>query len=152
MPLNAALGGAVTSLQSLVAELRLAFHGSPFQGVAAAHDCLECDELRHFLKGKSWRDLDSEALWEIELALLTPEAYHAFLPAWLWHGLHDPESAHAAMALINMQATDHMGAFSTQERNLLVRCAQFINASDPFASEDSESIARLRQVEERWGQ
>lgn len=130
--------------------MRLAFANEPFQGIAAAHDCLECDELRHFLEGKSWRDLDEEALWEVELPLLTPEAYHAFLPAWLWHGLHYPESAHAGMALINMEATENVAAFNSLERDLVVRCAQFIYRNAPFASQDHESVERLRHIEVRW--
>lgn len=140
----------MTSQQALAAELQRAFPPEPFRGVAAAHSCLECDEIRHYLTGKSWRDLDEEHLFSIALPLLTPEGYRAFLPAWLWHGLHDPEASPAVLALINMQATEHTEAFSPRERALLVQCAQHIHASDPFAREDQESIERLHQIQERW--
>ena len=134
----------------MAAEMQHTFSPEPFRGVAAAHDCLECDEIRHYLAGKSWRDLDEERLFSIALPLLTPEGYRAFLPAWLWHGLHDPEASPAVLALINMRATEHAKVFSPGERALLVRCAQYIHASDPFAREDRESIEHLRQIQERW--
>lgn len=140
----------MTSLQALTEEMQQTFSSEPFQGISAAHDCPECDEIRNYLAGKSWRDLDEEHLFSIALPLLTPEGYRAFLPAWLWHGLHDPQSSPADLALINMEHARHAKVFSPGERALLVRCAQYINSRDPFAREDQESIDRLRQIQRLW--
>jgi hypothetical protein len=54
------------------------------------------------------------------------------------------------MALINMAESSHVTAFSGTERALLVRCAEVIHASDPFAIEDHESILRLQQIQKTW--
>jgi hypothetical protein len=140
----------VTTLQSISDDLKRAFPANTFQGTAATHDCLECDEIRRYLRGKSWPEVDELHLFEIPLPLLTPEGYRAFLPAWLWQGLHDPEGSPAALALINLAESNHMGVFAHSERAVVVRCAEFIHASDPFASQDEESVDRLQKIQDRW--
>jgi hypothetical protein len=55
--------------------------------------CEECESLRRELTGKTWSEVPAEFVrqYEDSLPLLTPDAYTAFLPAWLREGIRDPK-------------------------------------------------------------
>jgi hypothetical protein len=142
----------MAALRWVARKLQDAFPYEPFQGEVAAHDCEECLMLRAELTGKSWEELSSDFLRENDdcLPLLTPAAYHAFLPAWLNFGLSNPEGGPAVMALINMSSTTPSELFSTEQRCALVQAADFIHEADPFSRQDAESIERLVAVRSHW--
>jgi hypothetical protein len=108
--------------------------------------------LRAELEGKSWEELSSAFLTENDgcLPLLTPEAYHAFLPAWLVHGLSDPEGGPASMALINMSLTMPSARFTREQRQALVDAVRFIHTSDAFSVEDPHSIDCYNAIRAAW--
>lgn len=61
------------------------------KGLVAEHECEECFEIRKNFTGKEWQTITSEMLEENydKLPLLSPEAYHCFLPAYLINSLND---------------------------------------------------------------
>jgi Family of unknown function (DUF6714) len=75
-----------------------AFAEVPYPGddnIADHLDCLECDEIRAYFRGKSWRDLKFPELraFHESLPLFTPEAFHYFLPGYMLATLDDLEQA-----------------------------------------------------------
>ncbi len=71
-------------------QIREAFPATPFYGPITSCDCEECVDIREGLRYKQW-DQVSEAFLDFTCSpvLLTPEAFHAFLPAYLLRGLDD---------------------------------------------------------------
>jgi len=68
--------------------IEAAFADVPYPGdenIADHQDCLECDEVRAFFRGKSWRDLKFPELHDFHGSLphLTQDAFHYFLPGYM---------------------------------------------------------------------
>jgi hypothetical protein len=143
----------MAELRQVARKLQEAFPYEPFQGLVAEHGCEECLMLRAELSGKSWEELSGEFLRENDccLPLLTPAAYHKFLPAWLNHGLSNPEGGPGTMALINMSSTAPSDLFTAEQRRALVEAAEFIHQADPFSVEDEDSLERIIAVRLHWG-
>lgn len=84
--------------------IKAAFADVPYPtGELIEHDCDECHNLRDNLKGKHWSELPPEIVQShiYNLALLAPEAWHFYLPAFLIRGLHDEEEEMAQyMAIV----------------------------------------------------
>jgi hypothetical protein len=64
-----------------------AFAEVPYPGddnIADHQNCLECEELRTYLRGKTWKELSFPKLHDFHeaLPLLTPEAFRFFLPVF----------------------------------------------------------------------
>lgn len=79
--------------------IEAAFADVPYPGDdhIAYHDCDECDDIRAFFRGKSWRELSLPELygWFAAINLLTPQALHYFLPGFMLASLgHWKESDH----------------------------------------------------------
>ena len=147
-----ALGGAVTSPADLCEKLERVFPPEEFRGLVAAHDCEQCDAIRRTFSHRRWTDiLDAELdAHDDVLALLTPEAYCTFLPTWIRRGLREPERGVATLALINMEATEHVDSFTALQRTVLLECVQYIHQSDPFRVQDDESIREIESIRRRW--
>jgi len=78
--------------------IETAFADVPYPGddnIADHQDCLECDEVRAFFRGKSWRDLKFPELrdYSQSLPLFTPQAFHYFLPGYLLATMNDWQEA-----------------------------------------------------------
>lgn len=78
--------------------IEAAFAEVPYPGddnIALHENCLECDDLRAYLRGKSWRDLKFPELrsFHESLPLLTPVAFRYFLPGYMLASLSDFEHA-----------------------------------------------------------
>jgi hypothetical protein len=76
-------------LEKLVRE---AFADMPYPaGELIEHDCEECWKLRDDLKGRHWSQLPDDLLIEkcFSTSLLSPEAWHFYLPAFLLLGLRN---------------------------------------------------------------
>ena len=133
-------------------DLARAFPAERFRGLVAAHDCKECDEIRAKFSNRAWTDISTVDLAEYDdvLPLLTPEAYCAFLPAWIYQALDDPEGGPATMALINMENSEHVVSFSHAQRSILIECVQWIHQADPFRTQDEESTGELTNLVKRW--
>ena len=143
---------SVTSTADLLFALEKLFVPEPFPGIAAEHECLECEAIRSTFARKAWTELSHFHLTEHDgaLPLLTPDAYQAFFPAWIRAALEDPEGSIATMALIDMEATDLQSVFSPEQRRFLVECAMKIHGGDTFAIQDAECIKRIQNICTRW--
>jgi len=142
----------VSSPADLSKKLERVFPPERFRRLVAAHDCEECDAIRATFSHKAWTDvLDAELdAHDGVLPLLTPEAYCAFLPAWIRRGLWEPDGGVATMALINMESSEHVDRFTPLQRTVLLECVQHIHQSDPFRVQDEESLRELESIQQRW--
>ena len=77
----------VEELTTLRAMIEHAFASAPRPTAddIATHACGECDRVRQTFRGADWRTIDQGTILENydKLPLLTPEAHHYFLPAFM---------------------------------------------------------------------
>src|SRR5689334_6156359 len=80
--------------------------------------CLECAEIADYFRGKSWRGHSMQGLWRIRdaLPLLTPEALHYFLPAFMLAVLDAPDEADVTPEAIIGTFTPPPDAADEQQR------------------------------------
>jgi hypothetical protein len=76
--------------QDLQNQIREAFPPTHFEGPVTACDCEECREIREALRNKRWDQVPAD-FFDLTCSptLLTPEAFHAFLPAYLLRAIND---------------------------------------------------------------
>ncbi len=76
--------------QELRNQIRQAFPATQFCGPITPCECEECMDIREGLRHKQWDQIPA-AFIELtcNLTLLTPEAFQAFLPAYLLRALDD---------------------------------------------------------------
>jgi hypothetical protein len=71
-------------------EIRAAFPSTQYYGPITACDCDECKEIREELCNKRWDEIPTAFLDQTcSPTLLTPEAFHAFVAAYMIRGLDD---------------------------------------------------------------
>src|ERR1700730_2045732 len=76
--------------QQLRDQIRLAFPATQFYGPITSCDCEECTDIREELRHKRWDEISIAFLDRTcSPTLLTPEAFNAFLPAYLLRALDD---------------------------------------------------------------
>jgi len=76
--------------QQLRNQIRLAFPVTQFDGPITSCDCEECTGIREELRHKRWDEVPVTFLdLTCSPTLLTPEAFNAFLPAYLLRALDD---------------------------------------------------------------
>jgi hypothetical protein len=122
------------------------------EGTVAPHDCPECMELRGQLTGITWEDVSVEFIRDHDdvLPLLSPEAYRAFLPAWLRQGILEPGGEVAGMLLVNLACDPDPTGFTLEQRDTIVEAARFIVGNDGFGAEDPENVKSLAAIERAW--
>ena len=78
------------SAQQVRNQIREAFAATPFEGPITSCDCEECTDIREHLRHKRWDEISTAFLDSTcSPVLLTPEAFKAFLPAYLLRSLDD---------------------------------------------------------------
>jgi hypothetical protein len=76
--------------QELRDQIREAFPATQFYGPVTSCDCEECTHIREELRHKRWDEISTTFLdFTSSPTLLTPEAFNAFLPAYLLRALDD---------------------------------------------------------------
>jgi len=71
-------------------QIRVAFPAVPFYGLVTSCDCEECAEIRDGLLHKRWDEISPAFIDRTcSPTLLTPEAFSAFVPAYLLRALDD---------------------------------------------------------------
>ena len=77
-------------------------------------------ELEEALRGKHWRDVSRDTVYEhrLDLALLSPEGFRFYLPAWLLAALEDWESR--ALLLSFFKVTRGSGTFEKALSNFSI--------------------------------
>ena len=138
------------ALETLLFE---AFPQCVVEGTLAPHDCEECNALKEQLTGATWSQVPADFIRANDdvLPLLSPEAYSAFLPAWLRLSVQEPDGPSAAMLLVNLQSAD-TSRFTSRQATAIVEVAQYITVHSAFGPADpvnTESLARSRLA---WSQ
>jgi hypothetical protein len=85
--------------------IEAAFADVPYPGddrIADHQDCEECDDVRAFFRGKSWRELKFPELYgnHSALSFFTPQALQYFLPGFMLASLGHWEEADLTPAWI----------------------------------------------------
>jgi hypothetical protein len=77
-------------IMALKDQIRTAFPCFPFFGPITPCHCDECTEIKEGLREKQWDEIPAAFLdFTLNPTLLAPEAFQAFLPAYLNRGLDD---------------------------------------------------------------
>jgi hypothetical protein len=140
--------------KEVVEKLIGVFRQRMVEGPVAPHDCPECLELRTRLGGIAWLDVPAEFIREHPdiLPLLSPEAYLAFLPAWLCQGVREPEGEVAGVLLVHLGCDRAPSEFALEQRNAVIEVARFIVRNDDWGPEDPENVKSLAAIERAWAE
>lgn len=142
-------GGEAMGSEAIVEKLIGVFPRRIAEGAVAPHDCPECLELRRELTGTAWLDVPFEFVRDHPdvLPLLSPEAYLAFLPAWLRQGVLEPDGEVSAMLLVNLACDPDPTGFALEQREVVIEVARFIVRNNCWGPEDPENAKSLVVIE-----
>jgi hypothetical protein len=134
-----------------------AFADVPYPGddnIAGHRDCLECDDIRAFFRGRSWRGLKIQELRGLPLPLLTPEALHYFLPGYMLACLDDWKLAntipYGVIALggyrddalnVRKEARETRKKFTPSQREAIAAWLRELAENGPPELRDDEDVA-----------
>lgn len=137
---------------ALLSEMPHVFPVAEFEGVVAPHDCEECNSISATLRGTTWREVTSEFLVDNSgiQSLLSPDAYVAFLPAWLRYAVEDPDSLIAGDLMAHLTYDPEVERFSPRQRNFIVRAAEYILAKNCYGEDDPVNQRQLLDVHDKW--
>jgi hypothetical protein len=141
--------------------IEAAFADVPYPGddnIADHQDCLECDDVRAFFCSKSWRDLKFPELRDFPLPLLTPAAFHYFLPGYMlaclddWtmadtipYGIITIGSYHDEAWNVKDEARENQKIFTAKQREAIAAWLRELGKNGPLelrGDEDVEYAAR----------
>jgi hypothetical protein len=91
--------------QHLRDQIRQAFPATPFDGPITICDCDECTDFRKEFRHKRWDEISNAFLdFTCSPVLLTPEAFTAFLPAYMLRALDDlsPQAVVAELTIYSL--------------------------------------------------
>lgn len=123
--------------QELRDQIRQAFPAAPFDGSITICDCDECTHLRKELTHKRWDEI-SNAFLDLTCSpvLLTPEAFNAFLPAYMLRALDDlsPFAVVAEFTVYSLcpnypEENGEEGSSNEYKVKELIKCASLLNSS-----------------------
>ena len=152
---------------SVQESIALAFKDVPYPGddQIALHECPRCRELRDDLRGKSSPVLVDSVLERNcgDLALLSPAAFHHFVPAYMLYSLIHPDSEVAFFTCQNLGVAgfdDHylqrFRLFSSKQKDAVIAFLEFFKSyksedDDPDIRERQEKQNRIDVVIKLWG-
>jgi hypothetical protein len=125
--------------------------GFPKGTDVAVHDCEECDAVRKAFSGQIPFSLPSDVLeyHHDALPLMSPEAFHHFLPAYLTYSVNRPTSLVAQSAWFSLSPpeldqryTDRFGRFSDPEKAVVLQVVEFMIEVDKDLCVDERERAR----------
>jgi hypothetical protein len=118
----------------------------------ASHDCEECDRIREAFGQQAPFSLPGEVLeyYHDSLPLLSSEAFHHFLPAYLIYAVENPASLVAQSAWFSLSPpvldefyASRFGRFSEAEKAVVLQVAEYlINADKDLQAEEVERARR----------
>lgn len=118
--------------QELRDQIRLAFPATQFDGPITPCECAECTDLRKELRHKRWDEISAAFLdFTCSPTLLTPEAFQAFLPAYL----------HRALDHLSGDSPDDLGFDS-----VVVEFTVYCLCPSPPAKAQEATVSRDDQV------
>ena len=117
----------------------------------APHDCPDCTEIRAHLEGLSWSEVPLSYIEEHDdiLSLLSVEARHAFLPAWLRAALVRPDSLVGGMLMAHLSLQPPSNLFSAQQARAVLAVVDWLCQSPPYGP-DSVSMDSLAEIRAAW--
>jgi hypothetical protein len=86
------------------------------------------------------------------LPLLSPEAYLAFLPAWLRQSALEPEGEVAGMLLVNLACDPDPTGFAREQRDAVIEVARFIVRNNSWGPGDPVNVKSLVAIERAWAE
>jgi hypothetical protein len=164
---------SISDVDAVRAQIRKAFPAEPFLGpISGPCQCDECTALADSLRHKTWDQLD-DATMDIQfgaMPLLTPEAFPAYLAAWLMRSLKNlenedqkfrewtlyylalyheetdpPDELPRAIAYLQSKAA----CLSSEQVAAVNACLQFIKTQAELSEWDREAIDRASELV--WG-
>jgi hypothetical protein len=122
------------------------------EAAAAPHDCLECSEIRLTLDGATWVEVPSTFIQEHDdiLPLLSDEARHAFLPAWLREAVLRPDSLAAHMLMTHLELQSPSELFTVRQARLILDIAEWLAIHNGFGPADPVALDSLERVRRTW--
>ena len=143
-----------------------AFRDVPYPGddQIALHDCPRCRELRDDLRGKLSSVLADGVLERDcgDLALLSPAAFHHFVPAYMLYSLIHPDSEVAFFTCQNLGVAgfdsfylQRFRLFSFQQREAAIAFLEYFRShesadDDPDIRERQEKQNKIDVVIKLW--
>ncbi|XZG69536.1 hypothetical protein ACTSKR_12870 [Chitinibacteraceae bacterium HSL-7] len=139
-------------LEEVLKALYLAFPPRVVEGVITPHECEECAAMRRALAGHTWHELPSAfaQAYADSLPLLSPDAFHAFLPVWLRAAIESPDSEAAAMVAIHLGDAPSMSGFSRAQAEVIIQAMAYVAANNLWGENDQDNIAQLAAVRAHW--
>ncbi len=118
----------------------------------APHDCVECSEIRLALDGITWVEVPSIFIQEHDdiLPLLSDEARHAFLPAWLREAVNRPDSPAAHMLMTHLELQSPSELFTQRQARLVLDIAAWLTLDNGFGPSDPVALDSLGGVRRTW--
>lgn len=120
------------------------------EGPIAPHECEECSKIRAQLDGCSWLEIPAGYVEEHEgvLPLLSEQALHAFLPAWLRQAMLHPAGNVPGMIMVHLAARGPSTHFSHAQVHAVASAAQAIAEGSAYGMDevDRESLAAVLAV------
>jgi len=109
--------------------------------IAHHADCLECDEIRAYLRGKNWEDLSFPELRGCQaLALLTPAAFRYYLPGYMLATLSDWSEADMIPMGIVEGTKRNRRIFTRPQLEAIAAYVSELGKKGPLEWRDPESI------------
>ena len=129
-----------------------AFPSHAVTGVIAPHECEECSALRERLSQSGWESIPDSFVEEYSgsLPLLSPEAYNAYLPAWLRAAVRNPDGGVVGILLTNLADEPPMLHFTAAQAATILDVARFVVHNNYWGPDDPVNITSLSAVERVW--
>ncbi len=129
----------------------------PTPSAITQHHCEECDEIRDFLSGNAWTELvDVVALRDHydALHLVTPPAYHYYLPAFMRAAYSAPDRAgsipNTIVSTIELEfgsaSRGVLALFSAKQRSVLAHFLRALPTLNLLPQEDVATLAELLEA------
>ena len=121
-------------------------------GVITSHDCEECLAIRQGLAGKKWAEVPNAFAETFSdcLALLSPDAFNAYLPVWLRAAIHKPDGEAATMVAINLSNTPSQAGFTPAQAQALIAAVEYLVSHSFWGADDLSHTEHLEAVKAIW--
>ena len=118
----------------------------------APHDCIECSEIRAQLDGCSWSEVPLDYINNHDdiLPLLSIQARHAFLAAWLRAALLQPDGTVAGMLMAHLALQPPSELFNQRQKQAVVAVMEWVGRSSVFGPDDPVTLDSLAEIRSAW--
>ena len=140
------------TLAQIEAQLLQVFPAFVVRGTITPHTCEECVAIRSYLSTRSWTEVSDEFTekYSGSLPLLSPEAYHMYLPAWLRAAARSPDGETARMLLYNLPDEPAVALFTKDQAAAVLSVARHVASSNLWGENDPGNVEQLAKIEEAW--